>query len=225
MSTTTIPSVPETQDSPPGRGGAFENAVVLSQIDWEEYVLLRDKPGNPGLRMTFDDGVLEIMTLSSFHELISMLIHTFIHEWRMARNIQIRSSGSMTLRCKSINRGLEGDQSYYIQNEPRVRALNKIDLETAPPPDLAIEVEHRAAAIRKMPIYARLGVPEVWRWHDEMLTIHRLVDGEYVEQEDSTALPGFPFKQLRTALSQRSKVDETTLMRQFRQSLESCPGD
>ncbi len=225
MSTTTIPSVPETQDSPPGRGGGFENAVVLSEIEWEEYVLLRDKPGNPGLRMTFDDGVLEIMTLSSFHELISILIHDFITEWRVARNIPVRSSGSMTLRRRSISRGLESDQSYYIQNEPHVRALDKIDLETDPPPDLAIEVEHRAAAIRKMPIYARLGVPEVWRWRDETLTIHRLAGGKYVEQDDSNALPGFPFEQLRKALSQRSEVDETTLLRQFRQFLESSPGN
>jgi len=68
-STITTTSVAELKQAPPDRGRVFENAVVLSEIGWDEYVSLRDKPGNIGLRMTFADGELEIMTLSSFHEL------------------------------------------------------------------------------------------------------------------------------------------------------------
>jgi Uma2 family endonuclease len=198
-----------------------EHAVVLADIEWDQYVALRDKPGNRGLRMTYAEGVLEIMTLSSFHELISLLIHDYILEWRVARNIPVRPSGSMTLRRAALNRGLEGDQSYYIQHEPQVRGLDPLDLDTAPPPDLAVEVEHTAAVIRKMPIYASLGVPEVWRWRGETLTVHRLVDGQYVERLESEALPGFPLEGLRTALARRSTIDETTLVREFRQWLEA----
>jgi Uma2 family endonuclease len=167
--------------------------------------------------MTYVTGMLEIMTLSSFHELISKLIDHFILEWRVARNIPVRPIGSMTLRRELLDRGLEGDQSYYIHNESKVRGIDDIDLNLAPPPDLAIEVEHHSPAVGKLPIYAALGVPELWHWRAEVLTVYRLVDGQYVPQTHSDALPGFPFEQLLRALAQRATVDETTLVRDFRQ--------
>ena len=203
------------------RAELLEHAVVLPEVEWGEYVALRDKPAHRGLRMTYATGVLEIMTLSGFHELISLLIHDFILEWRVALNIPVRPSGSMTLRREALDRGLEGDQSYYIQHESQVRGLAQIDLNSAPPPDLAVEVEHTVAAIRKMPIYAALGVPEVWRWHEETLTVHRLVDGQFEVRTESEALPGFPLTQLRRALELRATKDETSLVREFRQSLQS----
>lgn len=201
------------------RDSRWDHSVVLSDVNWGEYIALRDKPANRGLRMTYANGVLEIMTLSSFHELISKLIDHFILEWRVARNIPVRPSGSMTLRRLLLDRGLEGDQSYYIQNESKVRGLHDIDLNVSPAPDLAIEVEHLSPAVGKLPIYAALGVPELWRWRAEVLTVYRLVGDEYVVQTQSDALPGFPFEQLVKALAQRQTVDETTLIRSFRQWL------
>ena len=87
-----------------------EQAVVLSNVSWRIYLELRDSPCNRGLRMTYADGELEIMTLSGFHELISHIIDHFIIEWCIAKNIPIRPGGSMTLRREPLERGLEGDQ-------------------------------------------------------------------------------------------------------------------
>lgn len=198
-----------------------EHAVILPDVEWNHYVALRDKPAHRGLRMTYATGVLEIMTLSGFHELISMLIDHFILEWRVSRSIPVRPSGSMTLRREALDRGLVSDQSYYIQHESQVRGIDHIDLDSAPPPDLAIEVEHTAGAVRKLPIYAALGIPEVWRWRDEILSVHRLVDGEFEERDESEALPGFPLSHLRQALQRRATTDETTLLSEFRQWLQS----
>lgn len=225
MSTEALIKPPTASSAVPGpaldHADGLVRVVVLAEVEWDQYVALRDKPANRGLRMTFAEGALEIMTLSSYHELISMLIHDFILEWRVARNIPVRPSGSMTLRREALNRGLEGDQSYYIQHEPEVRGLDHIDLDVATPPDLVVEVEHAASAVRKLPIYASLGVPEVWRWRGESLTIYRLVDREYQERSASDALPGFPIDQLRQALSRRAIIDETTLVREFRQWLQT----
>ena len=195
------------------------HGVTLSEVSWNVYVELRDNPANRGLRMTYADGELEIMTTSSFHELISLLIHDFILEWRVAQSLPVRPTGSMTLRRHSLLRGLEGDQSYYIAHESQVRALSVIDLDSSPPPDLAIEVEYTSFSVHKLPIYAQLKVPEVWRWRDETLSVLRLVDGEYVEQSESVALIGFPMEQLRSALGQRTKHDETALVSEFRRWL------
>jgi Uma2 family endonuclease len=120
-----------------------------------------------------------------------------------------------------VNRGLDGDKSYYIQHEPQVRGLDSIDLDTVPPPDLAVEVEHTTAVVRKLPIYSVLGVPEVWHWRAETLTVHRLADGQYVEQPESDALPGFSLDQLRQALLRRTTIDETTLVQEFRHWLQA----
>lgn len=225
MTTDSLPSSPvdvAAVTTPADHSDLAERAIVIPEVGWEQYVALRDKPANRGLRMTYANGVLEIMTLSSFHELVSLLIHDFILEWRVAQNIPVIPSGSMTLRRQMLDRGLESDQSYYIQHEPQVRGLDQIDLETAPPPDLAVEVEHTAASLGKLPIYSVLGVPEVWRWRGETLVVNRLAEGNYVEQARSNALPGFPLDQLRQVLQRRHSVDETTLVREFRQWLQTA---
>jgi len=172
--------------------------------------------------MTFAKGVLEIMTISEFHELVSLLIHDFISEWRVAKQIPVRPTGSMTLRKQCLDRGLEGDQSYYIANEAKVRGRVTIDLEELPPPDLAIEVEHTNSALGKMPIYAQLGVPEVWRFQNETLTVHHLNKGIYTEAKDSQVFTDFPIDRLRDALSRRHERDETMLVGEFRQSLATA---
>lgn len=194
-------------------------AVTLTDVSWNVYVELRDNPANRGLRMTYIDGELEIMTISGFHESISLMIHNFIMEWCIAKDIDVRPSGSMTLRRKALNQGLEADQSYYIESEAGVRELELRDVDQAPIPDLAIEVEHTSGAGRKLAGYASLGVPEVWRWRAETLTVVRLHGGEYKEQAHSDSLKDFPLDRLRTALSQRQQQSATALLRQFRQGL------
>lgn len=197
-----------------------EHAVVL-HVDWDQYVALRDNPDNRHRRMTFDRGVLEIMTLSPFHELISMLINDFILAWRVVRQISCQPAGSLTLRKEVLDRGLECDQSYYIEHEPQVRGLEKFDLDSAPPPDLAVEVDHTSSSVGKMPIYAELQVPEVWRWNAEALKVFLLTDGEYSEASESKALANFPLEKLRSALDRRNHVDNTALVREFWESLQA----
>jgi hypothetical protein len=85
--TTTPVEIAHATLSPAERTGLVEHAVVLADVDWHLYCDLRDKPANRGLRMTYAEGVLEIMTLGLFHERISLLIDHFILEWRVARQL------------------------------------------------------------------------------------------------------------------------------------------
>lgn len=51
-------------------------------------------------------------------------------------------------------------------------------------------------------MYARLGVPEIWRWRDGRLAVlARRSDGQYVERPTSVTLPGFPLNELSISLS------------------------
>lgn len=218
MTTSALLEAPTSTAMPPT--SPTEHAVVL-HVDWDQYVALRDNPDNRHRRMTYDRGVLEIMTLSPFHELISMLINDFIVAWRVVRQIPCRPAGSLTLRKQVLDRGLEGDQTYYIEHEAQVRGLENFDLDSAPPPDLAVEVDHTSSSVGKMPIYAELQVPELWRWQAEELKVFRLSGGEYLEASKSTALAEFPLDRLRSALQRRNQIDSTTLVREFWESLQA----
>ena len=77
-----------------------------------------------------------------------------------------------------------------MSNFPRIRDRKEFDLSIDPPPDLAVEIEISRTALERLPIYVRLGVPEVWRFDGEQLVIHRLQpDGQYQTTEESGEIP------------------------------------
>lgn len=213
--TTTPPSAPTAPAAPKPTASA---GVILEGVSWETYVRLRDE-ADTRKRFTYAHGKLEIMPTSVFHEIIATLIDRFIYEWAFYRRIRISTTRTTTFQREDIEHGFEADLSYYIQHAAQMQGRREIDLPEDPPPDLAVEVDHTSSSLPKRPIYAAMGVPEMWRWHEETLTVYHLQDGEYQEQPQSERLPEFPLDQLRQALLQRETVDEITLLAQFRQWL------
>ena len=67
--------------------------------------------------------------------------------------------------------GKEPDQSFYFANGPAIRGKATIDLEVDPPPDLWIEVDNRSSSKGRLPLYAALGVPEVWQYRVRRRTL------------------------------------------------------
>ncbi len=86
----------------------------------------------------------------------------------------------------------------------------EIDLEVDPPPDLAVEVDITSLSIPRLPIYAALGLPEVWRFDGERLEFLSLVAGEYGAVEQSLVLPGVRPDDLIMLLGQVSEMGETS---------------
>lgn len=166
------------------------NRVVLENISWQTYQdLLLDCAEQPGIRLTYDQGKLEIMTPLDPHESNSELIGRFVTAITEELNIEIRSLGSRTCQREDLARGLEPDKCFYIQNEAIVRSLEQIDLNEYPPPDLVIEIDITSSSINRLGIYIALGVPEIWRYDNGRLVILRLEDGEYKECNRSPSLP------------------------------------
>jgi hypothetical protein len=53
----------------PARGSLpDEEQRVLEGVSWATYVMLRDSVDSPGVRMTYFEGALEIMSPSRAHE-------------------------------------------------------------------------------------------------------------------------------------------------------------
>jgi Uma2 family endonuclease len=141
---------------------------VLRGVPYDAYVAMRRTPGNAHLRMTYHDGTLEIMSPEFRHERASSRLGQLVLTLAVELGLDCESSRCTTFRRGGAGvfrgKGKEPDESFYFANESRVRGKHVIDLDAGdPPPDLWIEVDNRASSRGKLPVYAALGVPEVWR--------------------------------------------------------------
>jgi Uma2 family endonuclease len=192
--------------------------VLLKNISWQTYrALLEDVEQQPSIRLTYDQGQLEIMVPLRPHESAKKLIGRFIEALTEELNIEICSLGSLTCSREDLARGLEPDQCYYIQHESVIRELDDIDLTRDPPPDLAIEIDISYSSLNRLSIYEALGVPEVWRYDGKRLTIYHLENQKYQVSESSPTFPQIPIKDLVRFLELRKTMGETSLIRLFRE--------
>lgn len=174
--------------NPPQVGG--DEQVTLRRVSWETYErLLADDAERRVPRLTFDHGVLELVTPSMPHDEDTRTISLFIEIVTAVLGIPIRGTGSTTFRRRDLERGFEPDASFHIQHEPQIRGQREVDLLVDPPPDLVLEMEYSRSAIDKLELFASMGVPEVWRCDGEDVTIHLLAGGRYHESSNSACLP------------------------------------
>lgn len=194
-----------------------EQRTVLYNISWQTFETLLEETGEDrGSRFAYDCGTLEIMTPLFEHENPKIQFDHFIVALAEELEIELRSAGSTTLKRKLVNRGLEPDNCYYIQNEPIVRGKQKLDLETDPPPDLAIEIDITSSSVNKFRIYSGLGVPELWRYNGRDLKFYHLVEGEYAECEFSVAFPVVSVADMSRFIEQSKTFGEIALLKSFR---------
>lgn len=194
-----------------------EQRFLLHGLDWRAYELLGEALLNRHIRITYDRGDLEMMTVSNEHERNKKFVARLIEEFTVALDIPIQSAGSTTWQRADLDRGLEPDECYYILNESRVRFKEELDLDVDPPPDLALEVEVSRSALDRVAIYAALGVPELWRYDGRKLIICLLKDGVYVEQERSMNLPQLDPAVILRFVKLRETLHETACIRAFRE--------
>lgn len=169
----------------------LEQRMVLDNISWETYErILEDHRDKSVPRFTYDRGKLEIMSPSPVHEKLKENTALLVNAVAEGMDIDVEGLGSTTFRREDLDRGFEPDGCFYIQNVERIKGKAELDLRTDPPPDLVIEIDITNPSINKFPIFAQLGVPEVWRYDGGQWTILALADGECIEREASIALSG-----------------------------------
>lgn len=197
---------------------------VLYDVPWSTYESILAGNGDRPIRLTYDRGVLEMMSPLQEHERAKKLLGRMIETLTVELRIPIRSAGSTTLRSELKQRGLEPDECYYVVNEARVRGKARFDLSIDPPPDLAIEVDITSSSLDRMGIYAALGVLEVWRYDGEGLSVQMLqADGSYARQPQSTAFPFLPIDELRKFLDRCDETDETSWICSFGDWVRTMP--
>jgi Uma2 family endonuclease len=197
-------SIPETE------------RLTLYDMSWDGYETLLHVLGDRPVRVTYNQGVLELIILSYQHERYKKLLGRLLETLTEELNIPIVGGGSTTFKRQNLERGLEPDECFYIQNEAAVRGKLAIDLAQDPPPDLAIEIDITSSSINRMAIYAALGVPEVWRFDGEVLQFYQRSQSKYQPVTASPTLPQVCAADLLPFIKLAETTDDTTVFRQFR---------
>lgn len=183
-----------------------DKIVVLRGLRWSDYQRMLELRGDASVpRFAFLEGELEIMTPSVSHESIKSRIGCLVEVWCLEKGIEFSPYGSWTLEKKEEERGVEPDECYVFGAVP-----------TPARPDLAIEVVWTSGGVKKLDIYSRLGVKEVWFWRRGRITIHVLSGEQYRESGASELLPGIDLVELASYLDRPSA---SQAIREYRQAL------
>ncbi len=136
------------------------------------------------------------MAPASTHEKPKSVLHTLVGVLRDELDIDVESLGSTTLKKELRATGAEPDDCFYVQNAPLVIGKEEFDFQRDPPPDIVVEVDRTNASLDKFPIYAGLGVPEIWRLARRREALIYLLAGD--GYEESLASRAFPFLTAQT---------------------------
>ena len=186
--------------------------VVFHDVPWETYISLLKARGQSHVRLTYYHGVLEIMTLSKLHEILSEVLGGFVKVLAREYGLEVQSVGSMTMHLEKLQAGGEADKSYYIRNEEIVRQRDEYDPAIDPPPDLVVEVDLSSSSSRRMLVFAELDIPELWQYDGERLVFKSLSKaGKYELIEPSISFPGLTAAGLQGFVDRRGTMGEIAL--------------
>jgi Uma2 family endonuclease len=192
--------------SPPPEYGDPDQRVILDGLDWWQFeTMIAIRGDRAGVRLTYLEGQLEIMSPSRSHEIKNKTFARLLESYADEMGLVLEGYGSMTMRKAVARRGIEPDESYAIGASKET-------------PDLALEVIWTHGGLDKLEVYRELGVREVWIWENDRLHLHALRGDRYAEIARSELLP-----KLDTALLERCLMcpTQTEAVRAFRAALKA----
>ena len=165
----------------------IDQRVILHGKSWADYDAQLAVRGFERSRpkMAFLAGALELMSPGPDHKRINWHLGRILEAYCTEVGIPISGIGEWTIRDEAKQAGVEPDECYFVGDD-----FNK------PRPDLAIEVVWTHGGIKKLEIYRRLQVPEVWFWDDDEIVVYVLVDDEYRPRARSSFAPGLDLAEL-----------------------------
>jgi Uncharacterized protein conserved in cyanobacteria len=180
-----------------------EQRVVLEGVSWQQYELLLATLGDdfPALRLSYLEGMLEIMSNSPLHEELKTTIGMLMEAYFQDTRTRFHAIGSATFRKVAKQRGLEPDECYCLGQKKEF-------------PDLAIEVVLSSGMVDKLEIYRGLGVTEVWVWEAGRFTIRHLRADGYECLARSELLPECDIELLANYVKPEEQFDAVMAFRE-----------
>jgi Uma2 family endonuclease len=182
---------------------------VYLRVGWSDYEKLLAMRGESSVpRITYLEGVVELMSPSRYHELDKKRFARMLEAWSEVAGVQLEGYGSWTLKDEEEDRGAEADECYTVgrtadSDEDR--------------PDIAIEVIWTSGGINKLEVYRKLGVCEVWFYKRGALSFFTLRgepgDQRYVEIPRSELMPQLPVELLLECMREPSQTAAVRALR------------
>lgn len=160
-----------------------EQRMLVHGVSWKDYVILREALDTPGLRMTYCEGALELMSPSRRHELWKKTIARLVELYAVLRELPLVGYGSTTFRKEAKERGAEPDECYRLGTLMRDGEF----------PDIVLEVIQTSPLLDKLSVYRGFDVPEVWLFRNERFELYQLTQTGYQRVERSQFLPELDF--------------------------------
>jgi len=174
------------------------NNLTHGGISWEQFTKINQAfDGIGGLRLIYCEGVLEIMPISKTHKLICNLLGYLLITYFVQKRIHFFPSGAYSQKIEGLTE-FQADLSYSFDTDKDV-------------PDLCIEVVVSSGGADKLRKYQLRGVPEVWFWQDNQITVYCLVDGNYHQWEGSRCLPDLDLAFVCQCLAQDAPLNASLL--------------
>jgi Uma2 family endonuclease len=192
-------------------------SVVFHDVTWDDYEAMLRIVGERHIRVNYDRGEMEIMSPLFRHGNSSFLLGSMVSVLVVELDIPFEPADPVTLRRPDLEKGVEPDKLFYFRdNAAKVRGKRDLDLTIDPPPDLVIESDLTSSSIPRLPIFAAMGIPEVWRFDDDELQfLHLQPDGTYQLRDRSLAFPLLPLTDAARFLEQGQDSDKTAWIRGF----------
>jgi Uma2 family endonuclease len=183
---------------------AMDQRVALHGLDWPQYQsMLVIRGARSGVRMTYLDGALELMSTAVEHEKIKKCMARLIEAYAEEVGLDLDGYGTWTLRNERSACGVEPDECYVLGTGKSV-------------PDLVVDVAWTEGGLDRLTAYQRLGIAEVWVWTREGIEVHRLRSGGYVQVGRSEIFPKLDLGVLARFVQPDA---QTRSVRSFREAL------
>lgn len=185
---------------------------------WEDYRVLRDSRGDGSIpRIKFRDGEILLMSPLPRHgreaNILADVVKALLDS--EARNYEAFTPITMDIPEEG---GIEPDYCFYIENWKAAVGKDRINWQTAPPPDLVIEID--VTTYTAAEDYVPYRVPEVWLFKKSGLEIYGLQGESYHPQSVSRYFPEVDLAALVTHILQvASKQGTGFALRELRQQL------
>ncbi len=193
-------------------------SVVINDLTWADYEAMLKIVGDRPIRINYDRGRMEIMSPLPKHGNGSYLLGHMVDILIEELDIDYQPADPVTLRRSDLEKGVEPDKLYYFgENAGKVRGKWDLDLTIDPPPDLIIEVDVTSSSVPRLPIFAALGISEVWRIDgDDLQFLHLQPDGTYYPRDLSLAFPNFPLADAARFLEEGQTAHRNIWIRSYR---------
>lgn len=197
--------------------------LELYNIDWDEYehLLTQMESFHPGHRLSYDRGRLVVVSPKREHEFFKAFVSRVAHVLAEELSLDIEATGATTLRRRNLMKGVEADESFYVQNAAHIIGHLELDLDVDPPPDVAVEIDMSNDSLDKFPIYAALGVPEIWRYDGHITRFYKLAGENYEVIQNSLAFPLLTAEDLAQYLELSKVKGQSVALKAFRRMLRS----